>query len=199
MRIFCTSVEESIHKDEIYNKAKKVFKKYHVVVIPNKYATEKGREEVLAYSRKYHEENREWERFKNNKRRHLNRIEKSKKEGLIEDGKSFNKLIIDLSNNVSEYYENLKNDEAGIFDETINSRVNDITISNMSESISCYTNDNAINKKIVDNMWKHIENSRFPSLSKDDILRETAKVVIKSLKQIRKEQDKLKEENTYGK
>ena len=69
----------------------------------------------------------------------------------------------------------------------------------MSESISCYTNDNAINKKIVDNMWKHIENSRFPSLSKDDILRETAKVVIKSLKQIRKEQDKLKEENTYGK
>ena len=28
MRIFCTSVEESIHKDEIYNKAKKVFKKY---------------------------------------------------------------------------------------------------------------------------------------------------------------------------
>ena len=73
----------------------------HVVVIPNKYATEKGREEVLAYSRKYHEENREWERFKNNKRRHLNRIEKSKKEGLIEDGKSFNKLIIDLSNNVS--------------------------------------------------------------------------------------------------
>lgn len=194
MRINCTSVEESKHVDEISKKVQNLFPNYKVVVIPNKYITEKGRKEVLDYSRKYHQANREREILKQRERHHLQRIEKSKKDGIINDGESFNVLINTLSNNIIKYFEDWAYEDGGISDVTYDSHTNEIFKSNIYESVSCYTDNTKIHKKIFDNVCNHINNSKFDGLSKDDTLRETAKVVIKSLKEIKKEQKKLHKE-----
>lgn len=49
MRIQLTSVEESKKAEQIEHIIKSIFPKYTVTVIPNKYATEKGKAEVQAY------------------------------------------------------------------------------------------------------------------------------------------------------
>lgn len=194
MRINCTSVEESKHVDEICEKVQSLFPNYKVVVIPNKYITEKGRKEVLDYSRKYHQAHRKEEILKQRERHHLNRIEKSKKEGVINDGESFNVLINNLSNNVIRYFEDWAYEDGEISNVTYDSHTNEIFESNVYESVSNYTEDEKINKKIFNNMCNHINNSKFDGLTKDAILRETAKVVIRSLKEIKKEQEKIKGE-----
>lgn len=197
MRINCTSVEESKHIDEIQEKVQSLFPDYKVVVIPNKYITEKGKKEVLEYGRKHYYENRERAILKQRERHHLNRIEKSKKDGTIDDGESFNVLINNLSNNVLKYFKDWAYEDGGISDVTFDSHTNEIFKFNVYESVSCYTNDKKIHKKIFDNICKHINDSKFDDLSKDDVLRETAKVVIRSLKEIKNEQEKVKRGNVY--
>lgn len=192
MRINCTSVEESKHVDEICEKVQKIFPNYKVVVIPNRYITEKVKKEILDYSRNYYQVNRENAILKQRERHHLNRIEKSKKDGIINDGENFNVLINSLSNNVIKYFEDWAYEDGGIFDATFDSHTNETFVSNVYESISCYTDDKKTSKKIFDNICNHINNEKFDGLSKDDILRETAKVVIKSLKEVKRENEKIK-------
>lgn len=197
MRINCTSVEESKHVDEICEKVQRLFPNYKVVVIPNKYITEKGRKEVLEYSRKYHQANREKEKLKQRERHHLHRIEKSKEDGIINDGESFNMLINNLSSNVQKYFKDWSYENGGSSNDIFDSHTNDIFSANIYESISHYTNDKKIQRKIFNNICNHINDSKFDNLSEDDILRETAKVVIKSLKEIKREQEKEKKGNVY--
>lgn len=58
MRINLTSVEESKKADQIQKIIKSIFPNYTVTVIPNKYATEKGKQEVQAYQKSYYEKNK---------------------------------------------------------------------------------------------------------------------------------------------
>ena len=51
MRIYLTSVEESQKANEILKLVKNIFPNYTVRVIPNKYATEKGKVELKAYQK----------------------------------------------------------------------------------------------------------------------------------------------------
>ncbi len=190
MRINCTSVEESKHIEEIQEKVQSLFPDYKVVVIPNKYITEKGRKEVLAYSKKYHQENKEREKIVRQQTRHLKRIEKSKQDGIIDDGERFNVLINNLSNNVLKYFKDWAYEDRGDCDVTLDSHTNETFKSYMYESISNYTDDKTIHRRIFNNVCNLINDSKFDDLSKNDILREMAKVVIKSLKQIKKEKDK---------
>lgn len=86
MRINLTSVEETEHLEQIQKMIKSIFPKYTVTVIPNKYATEKGKAEVKAYIKKYNEEHREEinrkrrERYAKQKETKQNHDKKSKKE-----------------------------------------------------------------------------------------------------------------------
>lgn len=59
MRIQLTSVEESEKAEQIQKIIKSLFPNYTVTVIPNKYATEKGKAEVKAYQKAYYENNKE--------------------------------------------------------------------------------------------------------------------------------------------
>lgn len=59
MRIYLTSVEESHRKEEIQEKIQSLFPECSVVVIPNKYATIEGRQEVRKYAKEYYEKNKE--------------------------------------------------------------------------------------------------------------------------------------------
>lgn len=77
MRVNLTSVEESKHAEQIQKLIKSVFPDYSVVVIPNKYATEKGKAEVKAYQKEYNEKNRE---MINRKRRERYARQKAEKE-----------------------------------------------------------------------------------------------------------------------
>lgn len=187
MRIHCTSVEESKHIEEISEKVQKLFPKYKVVVIPNRYIDEEVRKKVLAYSKKYHEENKERDTKIRKTRRHLERIEKSKKDGLIDDGKKFNVLINSLSNDVQNYLNKR------------NSNRNEIFLSNASKSISFYTNDTNVHVKLLNDINKSINEFKFDNLSEEDVLRETAKVVLSSLRSIKRKLEKEKErkENVY--
>lgn len=58
MRINLTSVEESEKADQIQKIIKSIFPNYTVTVIPNKYTTEKGKQEVQAYQKSYYEKNK---------------------------------------------------------------------------------------------------------------------------------------------
>lgn len=58
MRINLTSVEESQKAEQIQKIIKSIFPNYTVTVIPNKYATEKGKKEVQAYQKSYYEKNK---------------------------------------------------------------------------------------------------------------------------------------------
>lgn len=77
MRIQLTSVEETKNIDKIQKMIKSIFPNYTVTVIPNKYATEKGRQEVLEYTKEYNRKNRE---LINQKRRERYQRQKAEKE-----------------------------------------------------------------------------------------------------------------------
>lgn len=78
MRIYLTSVEESQKANEILKLVKNIFPNYTVRVIPNKYATEKGKEEVKAYQKQYNEKNREKINQKRRERYQKQKVEKEK-------------------------------------------------------------------------------------------------------------------------
>ena len=59
MRINLTSVEETKNEEQIKFLIKSLFPNYSVVTIPNKYATEKGKQEVKEYSKQYYQKNSE--------------------------------------------------------------------------------------------------------------------------------------------
>lgn len=79
MRIYLTSVEESRKTEQIQKIVKSMFPDYSVAVIPNKYATEKGKAEVKAYQKMYNEKNRE---MVNRKRRERYARQKAEREKL---------------------------------------------------------------------------------------------------------------------
>lgn len=62
MRIQLTSVEETNNAEEIQRKIKVIFPNYTVTVVPNKYATKEGKEQVKAYSKQYYQKNAEKQR-----------------------------------------------------------------------------------------------------------------------------------------
>lgn len=76
MRIHLTSVAESKKAEEIQKIVKSMFPDCSVVVIPNKYATEKGREEVRAYSKQYYQKNAEKQRQQRRERYYKQKAEK---------------------------------------------------------------------------------------------------------------------------
>lgn len=78
MRIQLTSVEESRKAEQIQKIVKSMFPNYSVVVIPNKYATEKGKAEVKAYQKMYNEKNREMINRKRRERYARQKVEKEK-------------------------------------------------------------------------------------------------------------------------
>lgn len=77
MRIQLTSVEESKKAEQIQKIVKSMFPNYTVVVIPNKYATEKGKAEVKAYQKEYNRKNRD---MINQKRRERYKRQKAERE-----------------------------------------------------------------------------------------------------------------------
>ena len=86
MRINLTSVEESQKAEQIQKIIKSMFPNYTVTVIPNKYATEKGRQEVREYSKQYYQKNAEKQRqqrkeryYKQKAEREMNIIEENLK------------------------------------------------------------------------------------------------------------------------
>ena len=66
-RVYCTSVEETINAKEIKKSLKKIYPKYSIVIIPNKYATKKGKKEVQEYRKQYHLKNKDLENYKRRK------------------------------------------------------------------------------------------------------------------------------------
>lgn len=83
MRIQLTSVEESKKAEQIEHIIKSIFPKYTVTVIPNKYATEKGKAEVQAYHKEYYQKNRE--KILKEKRERDQRKREDKKMKIIEE------------------------------------------------------------------------------------------------------------------
>jgi len=138
MRINCTSVEESRHVKEIEEKVKKIFPNYKVVVIPNKYATKEGKEQVLKYTREYHEKHRDKERtykrikdyverYSLTKEIALQLLEKVKKNSLndiktkvsknsVSKIRKLNRIILEIktSGALSEELKNVKNKPTNI-------------------------------------------------------------------------------------
>ncbi len=80
MRIYLTSVEESRKAEQIQNIVKSMFPDYSVAVIPNKYATEKGRQEVREYSKQYYQKNAEKQRQQRRERYYKQKAERAKLE-----------------------------------------------------------------------------------------------------------------------
>lgn len=80
MRIYLTSVEESRKAEQIQNIVKSMFPDYSVAVIPNKYATEKGRQEVREYSKQYYQKNAEKQRQQRRERYYKQKEERAKLE-----------------------------------------------------------------------------------------------------------------------
>lgn len=64
MRVYCTSVEETINAKDIKKSLKKMYPKYSIVIIPNKYATRKGKKKAKEYRKQYRLKNRELENLK---------------------------------------------------------------------------------------------------------------------------------------
>ena len=83
MRVYLTSVEESNKANQIQKLIKSIFPNYTVSVIPNKYATEKGRQEVREYSKQYYQKNAEKQRQQRKERYYK---QKAEKEQGIKDG-----------------------------------------------------------------------------------------------------------------
>lgn len=83
MRIYCTSVAESERVKEIEKLVKSLFPEYNVVVIPNRYATEKGKAAVKAYRKEYYMKNRD--RILKEKRERDQRKREEKKMKIIEE------------------------------------------------------------------------------------------------------------------
>lgn len=83
MRINLTSVEESKHAKQIEKLVKSLFPNYSVVVIPNEYATEKGKQKKKEYCKDYYEKNAEEIR---RKRRERYNKQKNEKETAIKEG-----------------------------------------------------------------------------------------------------------------
>ena len=79
MRIYLTSVEESMKAKQIQHIVKSIFPNYSVKVILNKYATEKGKKEVTEYSKQYYEKNAEKIRRKRRERYQRQKAEKEMK------------------------------------------------------------------------------------------------------------------------
>ncbi len=80
MRIYLTSVEKSRKAEQIQNIVKSMFPDYSVAVIPNKYATEKGRQEVREYSKQYYQKNAEKQRQQRRERYYKQKAERAKLE-----------------------------------------------------------------------------------------------------------------------
>lgn len=78
MRIQLTSVEETEKAEQIQKLIKALFPNYTVTVIPNKYATEKGRQEVREYSKQYYQKNAEKQRQQRKERYYRQKAEKEK-------------------------------------------------------------------------------------------------------------------------
>ena len=78
MRIYLTSVEESKKAEQIQHLVKSLFPNYSVVTIPNKYATEKGKQEVREYSKQYYQKNAEKQRQQRKERYYRQKAEKEK-------------------------------------------------------------------------------------------------------------------------
>lgn len=76
MRIYLTSVEESKKAEQIQHLVKALFPNYSVVAIPNKYATEKGRQEIREYSKQYYQKNAEKQRQQRRERYYRQKAEK---------------------------------------------------------------------------------------------------------------------------
>lgn len=76
MRIQLTSVEESKKAEQIQKIIKSIFPNYTVTVIPNKYATEKGKQEVKEYSKQYYQKNAEKQRQQRRERYYRQKAEK---------------------------------------------------------------------------------------------------------------------------
>ena len=76
MRIQLTSVEESNKAEQIQKIIKAMFPDYTVTVIPNKYATEKGRQEVREYSKQYYQKNAEKQRQQRKERYYRQKAER---------------------------------------------------------------------------------------------------------------------------
>lgn len=79
MRIQLTSVEESHKAEQIQKIIKSMFPNYTVTVIPNKYATEKGRQEVREYSKQYYQKNAEKQRQQRKERYYRQKAEREMK------------------------------------------------------------------------------------------------------------------------
>lgn len=77
MRIQLTSVEETEKAEQIQKIIKSMFPDYTITVIPNKYATEKGKAEVQAYQKEYYEKNKEAILSKKRERDYRKREEKN--------------------------------------------------------------------------------------------------------------------------
>lgn len=94
MRIYLTSVEESKKAKQIQKIVKSMFPDYSVVVIPNKYATEKERQEVREYSKQYYQKNAEKQRQQRRERYARQKAEKEKgiKEGYYKLAKKLEDL-----------------------------------------------------------------------------------------------------------
>ncbi len=76
MRIQLTSVEETKKAEQIQKIIKSIFPNYTVTVIPNKYATEKGKQEVKEYSKQYYQKNAEKQRQQRRERYYRQKAEK---------------------------------------------------------------------------------------------------------------------------
>lgn len=78
MRIYLTSVEESNKAEQIQKLVKSLFPNYTVTVIPNRYATKEGREQVRAYSKQYYQKNAEKQRQQRRERYARQKAEKER-------------------------------------------------------------------------------------------------------------------------
>ena len=93
MRIYLTSVEESKKAEQIQHLVKSLFPNYSVVTIPNKYATEKGKQEVREYSKQYYQKNAEKQRQQRKERYYRQKAEKEKaKRACLSAGRGWQQL-----------------------------------------------------------------------------------------------------------